>query len=64
MKKDSFIQNELEKIKGSLVDEHTTREQYSELYVVQQALSWVLNPELAAPPYDVIMNGKVQPLIV
>lgn len=56
------IKKELEKIESSLINSSLTREQYLELYAVQQALSWVLDSELAAAPYDVVMSGKVQPL--
>lgn len=60
---DSTIQEELNKIENSLVNGVLTREQYLELYAVQQALTWVLNSELAAAPYNVVMDGKIQPLI-
>lgn len=59
----SNVQKELDKVKNSLANSSTlTREQYLELYSVQQTLSWVLNPELSAAPFDVVINGKVQSL--
>jgi hypothetical protein len=61
---ETAIKQELEKIESSLINSSLTREQYLELYAVQQALTWVLDSELAAAPYDVVMSGKVQPLMV
>ena len=62
VKMEDEIRKELEKTKNSLVNPSLTREQYLELYAVQQALTWVLDSELAAAPYGAVMSGKVQPL--
>ena len=63
MIKESEVKKEIEKISSSLIDLSTTQEQYLELYAVQQALTWVLDSELAAAPYGVVMSGKVQPMV-
>lgn len=57
------IQSELTKTRDLLNDPTLPDKQYCELYAVQQALSWVQNPNLAAAPVGVVMNGMVQPLV-
>jgi len=51
------IQEESAKIYCSLISGELTKEQYSELYSAQQALSWVLG--IGASPYETVMTGKV-----
>lgn len=55
------ISDELTKIQNALNDKNTSPEHWGQLYVAQQAAIWVINGDRAAAPYDVIMNGKVQP---
>ena len=56
------IQRELDRIavelRGPIPDDR-----YTNLYAAQQALAWATDPGGAMPPYEAIMNGKVQPLI-
>ena len=56
----SDVQRELDKIAVEL-RKPIPDDQWTQLYAAQQALAWVIGG--AAPPYDTIMNGKVQPLI-
>lgn len=56
------IQSELDRVSERLRQEMGAAGLYCQLYAVQQALSWALNPEGAAAPFDVIVGGKVQPL--
>lgn len=60
---DDVIQIELEKIKVVIGDMTTTPDMFSQLYVAQQALSWVIDPESARNPLAVIQEGLVQPLV-
>ena len=55
------IQTELVRVKKALTHGGVlTDKQYCELYAVQQALAWALDPEGADEPYDVVMDGLVQ----
>ena len=56
------VQSELERIQRPL-RAPLSDDRYCQLYAAQQALSWVQKPWGFATPYDVIMGGKVQPLI-
>ena len=56
------IQSELDRVSERLRQEMGAAGLYCQLYAAQQALSWALNPEGAAAPFDVIVGGKVQPL--
>ena len=53
---------ELARISERLRQEAGAAGLYCQLYAAQQALSWALDPELAAAPFNVIVGGKVQPL--
>ena len=55
------IQTELDRVQEALRRDDLTNKEYCELYAVQQALSWATNPDLAASPFETVMNGKVQP---
>lgn len=57
-----FMERELERVKRGL-REPQSDERYCHLYAAQQALSWALDPQGFAAPYDTIVNGKIQPLI-
>lgn len=57
-----IVQRELEGIQCAL-RAPLSDDRYCQLYAAQQALSWVQEPWGFATPYDVIMGGKVQPLI-
>lgn len=54
------IAGELRKIKTALHDADTSAERWGQLYAAQQALLWAVSEDLAAAPYAVIMQGKVQ----
>ena len=38
-------------------------DRYTNLYAAQQALAWATDPDGVMPPYEAILDGKVQPLI-
>lgn len=57
------IAEELDMIESALRDPGTEIVQWGQLYVAQQALTWAVNEDLAASPYGVIVEGKVQPPI-
>jgi hypothetical protein len=41
----------------------TDREKSGQLFAAMQALSWAIDPRVAAPPNLSILAGKVQPLL-
>jgi hypothetical protein len=43
----------------SAIDANTYRDQHVALYAARQALSWAINPESAASPYDMIMGNDL-----
>lgn len=51
-----FVQRELDRIAVAL-REAPTPERYERLYAAQQALSWALEPNGFASPYDAITRG-------
>jgi hypothetical protein len=55
------IAEELTRIEAALHDAGTSAERWGQLYAAQQALLWATSKDLAAAPYNVIMQGKVQP---
>ena len=55
------IAGELSRIEAALHDDGTDAGRWSQLYAAQQALLWATNEDLAAAPYAVIVDGKVQP---
>jgi hypothetical protein len=55
------IAAELDRIQAMLLDDVTDATRWGQLYAAQQALLWGMNEDLAAAPYIVITNGKVQP---
>ena len=57
-----MIDRELDRIAVEL-REPIPDDRYTQLYAAQQALAWAMDPDGAMPPYEAIMNGKVQPLI-
>ena len=60
--RDDRIQVELDRVSRRLRQEVGAAGLYCQLYAAQQALSWALDPELAAAPFDAIVSGKVQSL--
>ena len=50
----SFVQRELARIQTALADPAAPK--YAELYAVQQALSWALDPSGCAAPYAMVMG--------
>lgn len=55
----SFINRELEKIQPSLNElRETNPGQYAQLYAIQQALSWVSDPDGFRSPYDFVMGTQ------
>ena len=56
------VENELNQIATALRRPETLPEQYVQLYAAQQALVWCRQPELFAPPFKTIVQGKVNPL--
>lgn len=55
------VAGELEKIEIALHNDSTGAERWGQLYAAQQALLWSVSADLAAAPYEVIVQGKVQP---
>ena len=62
MSKRETIQCELDRIAVDLRNP-IPDDRYTNLYAAQQALAWAVDPDGTMPPYEAIMNGKVQPLI-
>lgn len=54
----SFIQRELDRISGQLLKEDRDSAIYQQLYAVQQALSWAMEPGGFKYPYDFIMGTE------
>jgi hypothetical protein len=50
------LQQERGRIQSALLGSTTTTRQYESLYVAQQVLAWVENPEIAKSPYDLVMG--------
>jgi hypothetical protein len=63
MQGEASIEDEKNRIEKALLDPATSPDTYCYMYAARQALAWVLDERIAAKPYDVIMDGKVQPLI-
>lgn len=57
----SFIQRELDRI-SALLREPLPADRFCQLYAVQQALSWALEPEGFALPSAVVTEGRAIPL--
>lgn len=55
------IASELELIEAALRNDSTDAVQWGQLYAAQQALCWAASEALAAAPYAVITEGRVQP---
>jgi hypothetical protein len=51
----SFIQRELDRI-GTALRQSQPGLRYSQLYAAQQALSWTIEPEIIAAPFDTIVE--------
>jgi hypothetical protein len=51
----SFIQRELERVTTRLQAGPLPTKEYGELYAVQQALSWSLEPQSFKSPYDMLV---------
>lgn len=51
----SFVQRELDHIRGALLDPQQV-ERHAELYAAQQALSWALDPEGAKSPFQMLTD--------
>lgn len=56
----SFIQRELGRLQGALLDP-ANAERYDRLYAAQQALAWAAEPEGFRSPHDMIMGAPVLP---
>lgn len=56
------VLEELGKISEALSSPHLPPEKYCQLYAAQQALIWAFGG-CAAAPFEVIMGGRVQPLM-
>jgi hypothetical protein len=56
-----FIERELEKVRDALAKQQAP-EIYCQLYAVQQALIWALEPQGFAAPFETIERGLVIPL--
>jgi hypothetical protein len=54
----SFIQRELERVGAALMQPQPS-DHYAELYAVQQALLWALEPEGFKSPYDMIVGISI-----
>lgn len=54
---------ELARIADAMRKPDLPPDKYCQLYVAQQALTWAFEPGTAAAPFDVVMSGKVQPLM-
>lgn len=52
------IKKELQEISKLLNDGSLAAEKWGQLYAVQQALTWVINPSISAPPCQVVLEGK------
>ena len=55
----SFIQREIDKIRSQLIE--SNGQHYSELYAVQQALEWALEPDGIRSPFQMIMGIQEGP---
>lgn len=52
------IKRELGRVQRSLLDKKTPAELKDRLYAVQQALTWVLDPQVAMRPHKCVMQFK------
>ena len=57
-----FIERELLRI-AEAMKEADTPEVYCQLYAAQQALFYALEPGGYAPPGEVILGGRIQPMV-
>ena len=55
----SFIQLEIDRI-GNALTSAQPDSRYAELYAVQQALVWALQPAVFKSPYDMILASDTQ----
>lgn len=53
------IKMELESISHKLHSKTISSGRYGQLYAMQQALTWVINPNIAMSPYKTAMTGKI-----
>jgi hypothetical protein len=53
---------ELKQISHELHSKAISSNRYCQLYAMQQALTWVVNPNIAMSPYKTVMTGKIIPL--
>jgi len=53
------IEGELRRAQAVLTSGALTDMQYCEIYAVQQALFWAVDPNIAKSPIDTVMEGKV-----
>jgi len=56
------IQKEIDKVAKEMLKKDCSDKIYCELYAVRQALTWALDSDSAASPYDVILSKKISPL--
>jgi len=56
----SFIQRELDRLRSALLSSPEGNE-HDRLYAAQQALSWSLDPDGFASPYETIMDIRGAP---
>lgn len=54
-----FIERELERVQSALHAGELAREVYCQLYAVQQALAWSIEPTGFKAPYDTVAEGRV-----
>jgi hypothetical protein len=54
----SFIQREIERVGNALTSAQPDN-RYAELYAVQQALVWALEPAVFKSPYDMIAASDI-----
>ena len=52
----SFVQRELDRI-GDALRQPRPNNRYAELYAVQQALTWALDPTEYKPPFDLLVTS-------
>ena len=53
------VRAELASISCALHSKAISPDRYRQLYAMQQALTWVTNPNVAMPPYKTVMTGKI-----
>lgn len=57
-----IIQKEIDKVANAMLEKNCPDKIYCELYAVRQALTWALDPDLAASPCNVVLSNKISPL--